>query len=564
MRIRFLSLLIVLLASLFVVRLFSIQIVGGNYYRDRADRQYQIVASDTAERGNIFFRTKDGQLVSAATMQNGYILSLNPSLIKDPEQTYQALNDILPLDHDTFLAKAEKPNDPREDVATHLDEKMANRISALKLVGVTLLKDRWRAYPTGSLAAHVIGFVGYEGDKRTGRYGLEYYYNDRLTRQVDEPFVSFLSQAFSEIGEAVWGQVAKTQADLVLTIEPTVEQQLEMELAKVHERYQSKETGGIIMDPQTGAIYAMGALPNFDPGGKQESIEALKNPLVENRYEMGSIIKPLMMAGALDTGAVTASTTYTDNQGFVTIDGKQIFNYDHQGRGTVDMQTVLNQSLNTGMVFVSQQLGHEAERNYFLNYGFNEPTGIDLPNEAAGLLKNLYSRRDVEYATAAFGQGVAFTPIATIRALASLGNGGKVVVPHVVARFERQNTKLSTDVAPQVVRTVLKPETSHEITRMLVRVVDEALAHGTVKLDHYRVAAKTGTAQLVNPEGGGYYADRYLHSFFGYFPAYQPRFIILLYTLDPQGVTYASETLTQPFMNLTTFLLNYYQVPPDR
>jgi cell division protein FtsI/penicillin-binding protein 2 len=563
MRIRFLSLLIIVISALLIVRLFSIQIVQGDYYRERADRQNQRPGESLPDRGNIFFKTKDGQLVGAATMQNGFILALNPTLVKNAAEIYSQLNVIIPLDRDSFLAKAAKTTDPYEEILPHLDEVTGKKIAALNLSGVQLIKTRWRVYPAGTLAAHVVGFTGYENDQLAGRYGLERYYDQMLTREPDKTFISFLSQAFSEIGGAVWGQKVTTEADLVLTIEPTVEQTLEAELTAIQEKYRGKSTGGIIMDPQTGAIIAMAALPNFDPGAKKESLEVLQNPLVESLFEMGSIIKPLMMAAALDTDTATASTTYSDFTGSVEFNGQTIYNYDKRGRGTVNMQTVLNESLNTGMVFISGQLGHDRERNYFLNYGFNDLTKIDLPNEGRNLIKNLYSRRDVEYATAAFGQGVAFTPIATIRALAALGNGGKLVTPHVVARFERQNTKLSSEVKPIVVRQVLRPETSKEITRMLVRVVDEALLKGTVKLDRYQVAAKTGTAQIAKP-GGGYYDDRYFHSFFGYFPAYQPRFIILLYVAEPQGVNYASETLAQPFINLTKFLLHYYNVSPDR
>lgn len=119
-------------------------------------------------------------------------------------------------------------------------------------------------------------------------------------------------------------------------------------------------------------------------------------------------------------------------------------------------------------------------------------------------------------------------------------------------------------MAPEIQRQVLKPETSQKITKMLVTVVDKALAGGTAKLEHYSVAAKTGTAQISTGTSAGYYTDRFLHSFFGYFPAYQPRFIVFLYLVNPKGVPYASETLTKPFMELTKFLLNYYNVPPDR
>jgi len=227
------------------------------------------------------------------------------------------------------------------------------------------------------------------------------------------------------------------------------------------------------------------------------------------------------------------------------------------------MQEVLNQSLNTGAVFASQKLGSERFRQYFLNFGLGEPTGIDLPNEASGLLKNLSSRQEVDVATAAFGQGIALTPLATVRALSALAVG-RLPAPRLVKRFDYVDTRLSAEAPPAAApRQVLKPETAKTITGMLVRTVDEALLNGAVKMEHYQIAAKTGTAQMPTP-GGGYDPNRFLHSFFGYFPASQPRFIVFLYLVNPRGVRYASETLTQPFMELTRFLLNYYHLPPDR
>jgi cell division protein FtsI/penicillin-binding protein 2 len=227
------------------------------------------------------------------------------------------------------------------------------------------------------------------------------------------------------------------------------------------------------------------------------------------------------------------------------------------------MQEVLNQSLNTGVSHIVKQMGKEKFRDYFMAYKLGSETGIDLPNETYGLVDNLNSPRDVEYATASFGQGVAFTPIATIRALATLANGGKLVTPHLVDHIKYQDGTIKEVRYPEG-EQVLKPETSEEISRMLSIVVDDALRGGNVALPNHSIGAKTGTAQIPDPVNGGYYEDKYLHSFFGYFPAFEPRFIVFMYTVEPQGVRYASETLTDPFMQVARFLINYYSIPPDR
>jgi cell division protein FtsI/penicillin-binding protein 2 len=189
-------------------------------------------------------------------------------------------------------------------------------------------------------------------------------------------------------------------------------------------------------------------------------------------------------------------------------------------------------------------------------------TGIDLPYEARNLIDNLKSPRDVEHATASFGQGIALSPIATVRALSVLANGGTLTTPHVVKQIDYKVGFAKNISYPQGER-VISEAASKEISRMLTNVVDTALLNGSVKMDNYSIAAKTGTAQIATP-GAGYAEDRYLHSFFGYFPAYDPRFLVFLYTVEPKGEAYASHTLTEPFINTTKFLINYYEVPPDR
>lgn len=394
--------------------------------------------------------------------------------------------------------------------------------------------------------------MGYRGDDLVGQYGIEKFHEEYLRGTTEDVTKDSFTETLINLGRGFFISPFENR-DIILTIEPSVQGFLENSLEKIFNQYSAESAGGIILDPQTGKILAMAARPDFDPNfyGKVKNPALFLNPLVSNIFEFGSVFKPLTFSAALDQNKITSQTTYYDN-GYLEIDGVRIENYDAKGRGRVDMQTVLNESLNTGAVFIMRQLGKESFKNYFLNFGLGEKTGIGLPDEVKGNVNGLNSPREIEYATASFGQGIAVTPIEFATAFASLANGGKLVKPYIIEEDQ-----------PIIKRQVIKGETSEEITRILAKVVDEALLGGTVKNEHYSIAAKTGTAQIPSENKKGYSED-YLHSFIGYAPAYEAKFLVFLYLKSPQGVKYASQSLTPSFMDIMKFLLNYYEVPPDR
>lgn len=565
-RIRFLSVAIALIGLIIIVRLYYLQIAKNDYYSEKAERQYVHTKSDLYSRGSILFTTRDKETLSAAAVQAGYLLAANPTHITDPSAFCEQLRNYLTIERELCVERASLPNRTYVELTDKLSNEQASVIEAMNLEGALLYRNQWRYYPGGAVAARSIGFVGYtdtDGSELRGKFGLERQYDHVLFRRREVLSVNFFAELFSNVGEIVSQNNQSKSGNVVTTLEPAVSRLLDTVLQKTNDQYQSKLTGAIIMDPHTGAIYAMNVVPTFDLNKREDTtIEQYQNPLVENVYEMGSIIKPLTVAAGLDSGVITAGTTYYD-PGCIDLNTYTICNFDKKGRGDVPMQEVLNQSLNTGVAFIANRMGKERFRSYFLDYGLGEETGIDLPSEAKGLVENLNSPREVEYATASFGQGIALTPVETIRALATLANGGKLVTPHLAERIEYDDGGTETIAYPEP-KQVLKQETSEEISRMLTAVVDDALRGGSVALPNHSIGAKTGTAQIANPDGGGYYEDKYLHSFFGYFPAFEPRFIVFMYTVEPQGVRYASETLTDPFMEIARFLINYYSIPPDR
>ena len=562
-RVRIISGVVLLVAAVLIVRLYTLQIVHGEELSAKAERQYVRPDQNQYDRGSIFFKDKDGRLVSAATLKSGFTVALAPRSIEDIEATYVGISGILPVDRDTFFLRAGKRDDPYEEIAKRAEPEAAKAIDAMKLPGVNIYRERWRYYPGNSLAAHAIGFVGYDGDGYSGRYGLERFYEDTLARKNSGAYVNFFAEIFSNIKGSI-ADGGSREGDLVTSIEPSVQLYLDGAVAEANRTWNSNLTGAVIMNPKTGEIYAMSLYPTFDLNNFKDagSASVYANPLVEGVYELGSIMKPITMAVGLDTGAVKPETTYHD-AGYIVLDKAKISNFDGKGRGTVPMQEILNQSLNTGATFVEQRVGNKRFADYLFRLGFDKETGIDLPHEGENLTENLGSPRDVEYATASFGQGIAITPMTIVRALAALGNGGLLVTPHVVTEV-RYQSGFSRKVGQEAPVRVFKPETSEEISRMLVTVVDTALRGGTGKFVHHSVAAKTGTAQIAKEGERGYYDDRFLHSFFGYFPAFDPQFLIFLFTIEPKGVRYASETLTQPFLDTVKFLVNYYEVPPDR
>ena len=556
--------LVILFAVIMLSRLYYLQVIHGAYFKDRADRQYVHTKSGVFNRGDIYFSEKNGNLVSAATLKTGYTLAINPKLLTNPEDAYNKINPIYELDEKVFLDEASKKTDPYEELGKRLSSDVGEKIASLKIPGVILEKDRWRYYPGGSLASNAVGFVAFKDSDLSGRYGVEKYYNDILSRDDKGVYTNFFTEIFLKIQKGIEDDNLGGEGDIVLTIEPTVEEYLERTLSAVNKEYSGELAGGIIMDPKNGEIVAMAVNPSFDLNKFQEEKNSgiYNNPLVDSSYEMGSIIKPLTMASGLDAKVVIPETTYND-KGFIVLNEAKISNFDHKGRGVVPMQEVLSQSLNTGVAFVESKLGNKKFAEYMRNFGMGEETGIDLPAEASGLINNLNSPRDVEYATASFGQGVSLTPIQTIRALSALSNGGYLVTPHLV-KTVNYTVGVNRDITFDKGRQVITPETSATISRMLTTVVDKAMLHGKIKQERYSVAAKTGTAQMARPDGKGYYDDRYLHSFFGYFPAQNPRYIVFMYIVYPKGVQFASETLAMPFSKVSQFLINYYQIPPDR
>ena len=566
LRTRIVLISVILFAILIIINLYWLQIVNGSDYAKKAELQYVKPNISLLDRGSIFLRTKDGTKIQGATLKSGYKVYVNPSILTDSNTVYQAISEYIDIDRNDFDKKVNKVNDKYEELADKVPEQSAISIKNLKIPGLGITKEIWRVYPGEAMLAHELGILGESASSSivVGRYGLERSYENVLNRSESSSVSNVFAQLFSDSDNKEFNDIPKKEGDIITTIEPTVQKYLEKVLEQIQDKWKPETTGAIVIDPNTGEIIAMSSLPNFNPNNTKgiKDVRVLSNPLVESAYEMGSIIKPLTMATALDFGAITADYKY-DDTGTMILNGKKISNHDNLVRGMTSMQDLLGYSLNIGAAKIALKVGKDAFASYFFSFGFGTKTGIDLPNESSGIVGNLKTAKDVEIATASFGQGIAVSPIAVAKALSILANGGYIIRPHLVKEIHYNDGTIEK-VSINNKNRVLKKQTTDEVTEMLVKVVDNSLLKGAIKNDRYSIAAKTGTAQISDPVKGGYYPDRYLHSFFGYFPAYNPKYLVFFFQVYPKGTEYASDTLTEPFNQMTKFLINYYNIAPDR
>ncbi|MDP3645802.1 MAG: hypothetical protein Q8R25_01830, partial [bacterium] len=265
LRVRILSFFAILFALTLVVRLYFVQIVHGDDYRADALGQYVKNSGDMPDRGNILFTKKNDEEVAAAVMQGGWRIAINPKLLDDPEAAYATLGDITRVDRERFFTSAAKKDDPYEEVAFKLTDDEAEAVRSVKIQGVTPVREEWRFYPAGQLAAHALGFVAYKGDRRAGVYGLERYWEDTLRHDDGGLYINPFAEIFSNVEALVSRDLGGIEGNLITSLESSVQRQLEDSLEAIMTDHVPKAAGGIVMDPQTGEIVAIAMRPGFDP-----------------------------------------------------------------------------------------------------------------------------------------------------------------------------------------------------------------------------------------------------------------------------------------------------------
>jgi len=549
-----------------IFRLFSLQILKYNFYKNLARRQHLTSQTLFPKRGEIFIKDRfyginsSSQLSHLATNKEWQMVYAVPNKIENKKETVKILAPLLKIEEEVLVKKLSKKDDPYEVLKHKLSLETVEKIKELDIDGIELTAENWRYFPYETLAAHLIGFVGFSDDEKVGRYGLEEYYNKELEGEC-----GFLEGEKGENGQLIavannYSFPAKDGVNLILTIDSNIQFFIEKKLQEVVERLDAEGGTIIVTNPQSGEIKAMASLPTFDPNNysKVKDIAVFLNPAIFNLFEPGSIFKPITMAIALDKKLLTPETTYED-KAFIKIGNRTIHNSHDKAEGIQTMTQVLEKSLNTGAVFVQQTIGKKIFKNYLKKFGLSEKTGIDLKGEVAGNISNLNTKGDMEYANASFGQGIAMTPIELAMALGVIANKGKLMKPYIVEKFIYDNGKEKT-ISPKIKRQVISPEAAEELTKMLVSVIENGYGKKT-KIPGYFIAGKTGTAQV--PEAGGY-SDKTIHSFGGFFPAFNPEFLILVKVDNPHSIRFAADSVVPTFKEITQHILNYYEIAPSR
>ncbi|MEK7560715.1 MAG: penicillin-binding protein 2 [Patescibacteria group bacterium] len=560
-RIDILLLFFLIAYAIVLARLFSLQIIDHRVYAERAAAQHHRTDEIAALRGGMFATDKTGERIPLAVNRLRYNAVLDAEKIGDADAIITAVASTTDAEPDQMRVAIGK-NPRRAILARGIDETTMRALSGREDGGLSFEPERYRKYVYGRTLAHVIGFIGFDGDRQVGRYGLERFYEYRLTGEggfFDR--IPFGSAGIGALGNRII-RPPQRGADLVLTIDYNIQNQAEAALSSAMDKWDAYSGLIIVVEPATGRILALGARPAFDPNGynTERDLSVFLNPAVEASYELGSVLKPVTMAAAIEEGRVGPETTYHD-PGLVRIKGYTVENFDGKAYGIQTMTEVLQKSLNTGMVHVARLLGQELQREYFLRFGFGEPTEVDLPGELSGNISNLSSGREIDLATASFGHGVAVTPIQTAMAIAAIANKGVLMRPFVVGRVV-DGSGNETVTVPQPRRRVLSEKTAETLTTMLVSAVHNGFEN-RAGVKGYFVAGKTGTARIPRSDGRGYYDDRVIHAFAGYAPAFAPRFLIYAQLNEPAGNRFAANTLTPTFHDLAEFILNYYGVPPD-
>ncbi len=569
-----------LLAGHLVVagRLFQIQVLDRAQYQALTDKFHVREIRIPAHRGVI--KDRNGELL--AINADAGSISLDPSFYwdkekwpfvrKDGKRVQQApdkddaarrIAEALQIPYAEIRPKLDKTN-RFVWIKRHVPLDNVRRADAANIPGLQIDDELKRVYPMGSLAAHILGNTGVDGQ---GLSGIEMRYDKALSRKDGAEILEVDRKGRIIPGTLRSAREPLDGADITLTIDARIQQVAERELGIQCEKY--KAIGGTctVIDPRTGEILAMANYPRFDPNHAGDyPPDAWRNRAITDLYEPGSTMKGVTAAAAIDAGAVNLTERF-NCPGFLRL-GKRRINDVYEGPGSfgsLQMADIMRFSSNVGMSQVGLRLGAKRLEQYIENFGMLEPTGIELPGEVSSWMSS-DTRWDKHFtATVAFGQSVNFSALRLTNAYAAIANGGVLMKPHVVKGLQwpqdspRKGEIQATE--PIAIRRVISEKTADTVTRLLAGVVTDGTGK-PAKVAGYNVVGKTGSAQKAFP-GKGYVYGRYVASFVGYLPADNPRAVILVTVDEPKGTHWGAVAAAPVFREVARQTMWFLQVPPD-
>jgi len=537
------------------VRLVQACVFQHEKWTEEAERQQQRTVRLAPERGSLL----DRQGRELAVSVPAWSAWADPSTLDGPAARADAaarLATVLPLSQRELARRLAQP---RYFVwlARKLDRATRDRVSALGIPGVGFAKESRRVHPNGDLAATVLGAVGIDDQ---GLEGLEYHFDKDIAGRPGLLLTMRDARGGGFLPEGVSQQPPTRGADVVLTIDAVVQHVAERELRAAVSRTGAKAGSLVVVLPDTGEIAALTNLPTYDPNNLPTHPSHLRtNRAVASCYEPGSTLKIFTVAAALEAGVVRPDTVIDCGRGSIRIGRTRI--RDHHSYDALTVREVLANSSNIGAIRIGRSVGERPLHDTLARFGFGRRTGVEFPTESPGILRDVADWSPLSLATISFGQEIAVTPLQLAAAAAAVANGGVLHPPRLVREVRRADGSVERP-APPASRRVISAQTARELSSMLESVVTEGTGRAAA-VPGYRVAGKTGTAQVVGEDGA--YADgRYVASFVGWAPAEAPAFVAVIVLDEPQGASYHGGTAAAPaFAGLARDVLRYLQVAPE-
>ena len=542
-----------LLIALIGTKAVYVQAVHGPWLSDKASRQYQKSLKTIGKRGTIF-DSRERELAVSIDLAS---VAAYPSRVTDANATAAALSGVLKMNRRQLARKLSQKNRSFVWLKRHVTPKEAESIRQLNLKGIDFIPEHSRVYPHRSVAAQVIGFAGIDG---SGLEGIEYLFNSRLKGDLGKYkiFKDALGRSFDTPSGKSGGVGGH---NLFLTIDRTIQYNVEKILLQTVSRYDARSAIGIVLVPQTGAILAMANVPLFNPNNYSQSTRwHWRNRAVADRFEPGSTMKIFSIAAAIESGTFSSDSPLFCENGKYKIGRNTV--HDTKPHKWLTITDIVRLSSNIGAVKVGEKLGAKSLYTTLKEFGFGTRTGINCPGETTGRLAPYKRWSKIDAGAISFGQGISVSALQLAAATGAIANGGVLMRPYIVERVIDSRGREIDAFGPQAVRRVVSPDTAAILARMMRTVVENGT--GTMAaLDEYLVSGKTGTAQKID-QSGQYDKGKFIASFIGFVPSEKPELVILVVVDEPEKNHYGGIVAGPAFRKIAETTLDYLNVAPKK